>query len=140
MATELEEKLRATSDGMLRVLDQLRALEEEKRTAPPGTPRFRSLTQEIERLASGIFSHARRQTEIGAMTAEANDAVGQQPTPIEEIPPRDMATILAEWRDAERRLADATPGTPEAIKAHVDAQRLRAEYRAAHELGSTQTD
>jgi len=140
MATELEEKLRATSDEMLRVLDQLRALEAEKRSAAPGTTRFRNLTQEIERLASGIFSHARRQTEIGSLTVEANDAVGQQPTPIEEVPPRDMATILSEWRDAERRLADAMPGSAEAIKAHVDAQRLRAEYRSAHEQGSTQPD
>ncbi|MDP8905399.1 MAG: hypothetical protein M3N29_08815 [Chloroflexota bacterium] len=136
MAIELEEQLRSTSDEMLRVLDQLRALESEKRTVRPGSRRFDTLTEEIERLAAGIFTQARHQTQLGAETAAVSEAIGQQPSSIEEVAPREVPTILGEWREAERRLAEAVPGSPEAIKAHVDTQRLRQEYQRAHELGS----
>ena len=42
-----------------------------------------------------------------------------------------MAAILAEWREAARRPADATPGTAELAQLEVLASRLREEYREA---------
>ena len=56
--------------------------------------------------------------------------------PIEAIPPRDAADILAEWRQAERRLNAAQPGTAEEDAARADIDRLRAEYSRAFEQRS----
>ena len=41
-----------------------------------------------------------------------------------------LELILANWRDVERRLADAEPGTPQVEWLQAEAARLRDEYRA----------
>ena len=45
-------------------------------------------------------------------------------------------TILADWRDAERRAAGAVAGSAEEKAARADVDRLRAEYQRAHVLAS----
>ena len=53
--------------------------------------------------------------------------------PIEEVEPRSPHEILEEWRDAERRAASVAPGSPEAAELATRIERLRFEYRRAHE-------
>jgi hypothetical protein len=49
-----------------------------------------------------------------------------------DAPPRDVTTILSEWRDAERRQSTAVAGSAEETAARDDVDRLRAEYQQAH--------
>jgi hypothetical protein len=42
---------------------------------------------------------------------------------------RDVQLVLAEWRDAERRLDAADPGSDEADDARRDVGRLAIEYQ-----------
>jgi hypothetical protein len=52
--------------------------------------------------------------------------------PIDETP-RSIESILAEWRAAERRLAAAEVGSAEATEIEILIERLREEYRSAHD-------
>ncbi len=45
---------------------------------------------------------------------------------------RPLATILAEWREVERRAAEAPEGSAEAAEIEVLAARLRHEYAEAY--------
>jgi hypothetical protein len=56
------EDLQAVSQHVLAAAEQIRALEEEKRTVDPATPRFRALSDEIERLAGDIRSVSHAET------------------------------------------------------------------------------
>jgi hypothetical protein len=133
---DLEQGLRAVSDDMLHTLDQLQRLEHQKRAASPGTPRFVRLATEIEKLAALVFA----QTNTQASLAEQSHAVGQRGVelqPINEITPsRDVAVILSEWREAERRLATSAIETAEHSKAAGDVRRLREEYHLAYKSQS----
>ena len=61
--------------------------------------------------------------------ARRSDAVVDKA--INEIPPRrDAPTVLADWRDAERRLEAAHTGSSDEQEARAEIERLRAEYRA----------
>jgi hypothetical protein len=57
---EKVEDLQAVSQHMLESSARIQALETEKRTVDPGSPRFRELSDEIERLAEDMrrVSHA----------------------------------------------------------------------------------
>jgi hypothetical protein len=88
----------------------------------------------VERFADEVLRQSRRQGQM-ADEAQARVAQGQLnglTEPIEEAPSRDLHIILEEWREAERRLAAATPGSPEEQSAIADAFRLREEYVRAH--------
>jgi hypothetical protein len=45
---------------------------------------------------------------------------------------RELQSILAEWRAAERRLAEAPFGSAEHASATADAARLRERYQRAY--------
>ena len=47
------------------------------------------------------------------------------------MPHHRVETALEAWRDAERRLEEAEPGTPEEAQAHVEVEHWRAEYEEA---------
>jgi len=132
---EIEEQLRSESDQMLDAIDRLRTLEGEKRIAPPNNRQFQKLAREVERLADTIVGHAETQTDLGVAAAERHAETGEGTTPIAATP-RDVTTILGEWRDAERRAATAQAGSPEAMAAHDEVDRLRAEYQRAHRRAS----
>jgi len=53
---EVESELRVASDRILKSLEQLDSLENEKRTLKPDSARFQTLAKEIERLAADIFA------------------------------------------------------------------------------------
>lgn len=129
---EFEQDLRYTSDEMLRALERLRELESRKRKVKPGTERFRKLAEEVEALAGSIFAQTSEQQRLAAESVELTEARVIDAPPIDEMGPvRELHIILNEWRDAERRLAAAQPGSEDAADAEADAERLRQEYRRA---------
>ncbi len=105
--------LRATSDALMRDLEVLAAIEDEKRTLAPGDPRMVELAQRVEDVARRVLSATVRQrqlTEVGSEQVEAA-APGTPAASIDETP-RAIADILTEWRAAERRAAAAEPIPP----------------------------
>ncbi|HSH21021.1 MAG TPA: hypothetical protein VK992_00185 [Candidatus Caenarcaniphilales bacterium] len=132
MGMNLEQDLRYTSDEMMRALERLRLLETRKRKMKPGTDAFQKLAKEVEELAGRVFFHTQEQERLATESVELVEAALIDPHPIDEVPPnRQLQIILSEWRDAERRLAEATPGTVQASDANADIERLRLEYRRA---------
>lgn len=125
--------LRATADQMLQILDELRAMEISKRSAPIGSPEF------IE-LARSALNHGRlafRWTDLQLRLAEeaaARAARGEEPDDlrIDDVAPRPLDQILAHWREAQIRFEIAEPGSPDAAAAAADIERLREEYQTSH--------
>jgi hypothetical protein len=126
----IAEDLRGASDDLLATLDELAALEGQKRQLRPGDPMTTELSERISQLAERVLSGTvveLRLSEQALTQATAGSADG--PTaPIEETP-RPLATILDEWREAERRAAGARPASAEWLVATADSERLREEYR-----------
>ncbi len=120
-------RLREASDRLLRDLDVLATLEEEKRTTPPADPRFQQLAMRIEEIASRIFASSSQQTDLGRSIA-AEDTHGLSTI---EGTRRPVAAVLDEWRAAERMLVAAEPGSVDESEAKALAKRLRAEYQEA---------
>jgi hypothetical protein len=126
--------LRRTSDALLRDLETLIQLEEEKRTIAPGDPALVDLAARIELIAKRVLSSStsqRAQTQLIQELAEAGSPAVPD-GPIEETP-RSIEAILAAWRQAERQLDSAEPGSAEAKEAELLVDRLREEYRHAHD-------
>ena len=138
---ELEADLRNASDRLLRTLDQLAALENEKRTLKPETERFQRLAVEIERLAADVFAQTHVQRGVGERAKTVIDRTGTEISPIDDASAtRDLHTILTEWRDAERRLSTAAPESADHAAAAADIGRLRDEYHRAYTKGGRQAN
>jgi DNA-binding HxlR family transcriptional regulator len=130
--------LRATSDALMRDLEVLAAIEEEKRTLAPGDPRLVELAKRVEDVARRVLSSTVRQrqlTQVGNEQVEAAEP-GSPVTSIDETP-RAIADILAAWRAAERRATAAEPGSAEAAEARALGDHHREEYRRALEERET---
>src|SRR6266853_2325053 len=112
--------LRETFDALLRDLDVLSTIEEEKRTLEPGDPRLVQLAARIEEIAQRVLVGSVRQRQLTEVViAQVEAASPDAPdVPIEETP-RSIQAILAEWREAERRVAAAAPGSAEATEAEA---------------------
>jgi len=126
--------LRETSDALLRDLDVLSSIEEEKRLLEPGDPKLVQLASRIEEIAQRVLVGSVRQrqlTEVVIAQVEAGSPDAPE-APIEDTP-RPMQAILADWREAERRAVDAEAGSAEAAEADALVASLRDEYRRAHE-------
>ncbi len=124
--------LRATSDALMRDLEVLAAIEDEKRTLPPGDPRLVELAKRVEDVARRVLTSTVRQrllTEVGHEQVEASEP-GRPVASIDETP-RAIADILSEWRAAERRASAAEPGSAEEAEARALADHHREEYRQA---------
>jgi hypothetical protein len=123
--------LRAASDSLMQRLDRLYELESRKRELPPERPEFIRLAREIEDLSRALLFSSGEEVELAEQVhadVKAGDADAN--IPIRETPPRrDAIGVLAEWRAAERRLADAPSGSREEADARAAVERLRAEYR-----------
>lgn len=130
--------LRNTSDALLERLDRLYELEKRKRELLPDDPEFVRLAREIEDVATEALAQTTDQVTLAkrvAHIAKQGDSVVAD-LAIRDIPPgpRDATLILAEWRAAERRLADAPTDSDEEERARADVERLRHEYAAAINL------
>ena len=126
--TDASEQLRTASDQLLRDLETLGELEEEKRTLSPDEPRMLELAAQIRELAARVLGDSKAQ-EILAQVVSAHSEI--EPAPAIEETPRSIPAVLAAWREAERQLADALPESPEAEVARRRVEQLRAEYRRA---------
>lgn len=137
--TETGDALRAMSDALLRDLDVLATLEERKREIPPGDPSLVELAEQIESIAARILGESASQRVLSQRVQQLTDA-GSGAAPAETIAatPRPVAAVLAEWREAERRLAAATPGTADAAEARLLVDQLRSEYSEAHDAARRQ--
>ncbi|HET7026644.1 MAG TPA: hypothetical protein VFI28_03020 [Candidatus Limnocylindrales bacterium] len=134
MASEPE--LRETSDRVLEQLTRLAELETAKRQATPGTAAFVELSRSVEAIAAALLGSAREQTDLANTTRDLLEAAvpGRPTTPIAEVQPsREPSAILAEWRDAERRIAELEPGSPALEDIRRTIETLRDEYRRAFE-------
>jgi len=134
--TDLGPELRETSDNVLRDLDALVALEEEKRTVTPDSPRLVQLAAEVERLAARLLTATVRQRQIAA-DVHADPAAATMP-PI-EAQPRPIPEILKAWRETERDLATATAGSAEELRLRDRIDELRFEYRKAFDSRSRES-
>jgi hypothetical protein len=111
----------------------------EKRRLPLDSPRLVELATEIEVLASTVLRTSDRQTELAARitTTRARQDSVEGTTTIENLPAeRDVHAVLAEWREAERRLADLPADSTDAAIARSEIKALREEYRRAHDAAA----
>ena len=127
--TDTGAELRQTSDDVVRTLDALSALEDEKRTVQPGDPRLVVLAKEVEALAAKVLVSSVRQRNLATNLNDDPAAAAATP-PIDEQT-RPAAEILKAWRDAERALAAAEPGSGEEATARAAIEQCREEYRRA---------
>lgn len=124
---EEERELRVASDSFLTRIERLHALEEQKRELAAADTA--DLAREVETLTREVLEWAKRQTELAEAVAARRSDAG----PISTTPPRSLSVVLAEWREAERRLANERPVTAGWESARADVDRLRDEYaRACH--------
>ena len=96
--------LRDTSDELIRDLEALATLEEEKRQIAPDDTRFVDLATRIESIAMRVLVASGRQRELTEQMHRMADegSPAAVPESIEAVP-RPISEILADWRDAERR-------------------------------------
>jgi DNA-binding HxlR family transcriptional regulator len=129
--------LRETSDALLRDLDVLVTIEEEKRSLEPGDPRLVELAERIEEIARRVLAATTRQHDLTRVVRRQVDA-GSPNAPDASIDEtvRPIHAILADWREAERRAITAEAGSAEAAEANALVDRLREEYRRAHEAAA----
>lgn len=129
--------LRETSDALLRDLDVLVTIEEEKRSLEPGDPRLVELAERIEEIARRVLVGSTRQHALTrTINAEVEAGSARAPEASIDETPRSIQAILADWREAERRAIAADSGSAEAAEANALVDRLREEYRQAHEAAT----
>ncbi|MEO7664438.1 MAG: hypothetical protein ABIV26_04875 [Candidatus Limnocylindrales bacterium] len=126
--TDAGQELRVTSDTLLNDLEVLTALEAEKRTLSPDDPKMLDLAAQVQALARRVLEGTARQHRLAV-------EIHQDPSTADAIDetPRSAAAILEAWRDAERRLIAASPGTADAEVAEELVDRYREEYRRAYD-------
>jgi uncharacterized damage-inducible protein DinB len=126
----LEERLRAASDGIQLISQQLHALEEQKRSVEPNDPRFVQLAGLVRTVAAELLELASAEEAFANELSQA----GADLEPIEQVPPRQhLKEILEEWRAVERELALAPPSSAEARALVERFEQLRGEYARASE-------
>lgn len=124
----LEERLRAASDGIQLISQQLHALEEQKRSVEPHDPRFVQLAALVRIVAAELLDLASSEEAF----ANELENLAADLDPIEDVPPReDLQEILEEWRAVERKLAEAKPSSEEARALVERFEQLRIEYARA---------
>lgn len=127
--TDVHRQLRATSDELRRDLEALSALEDEKRTLQFDDPRLMEIAEQVEVIAGRVLAGTIQQTSLARQATEQAPA---SQASIEDTH-RPASAILADWREAERRAADAPEGSAEATEVGVLIARLRQEYAEAFE-------
>jgi hypothetical protein len=127
--------LRVTSDALLRDLEALMLLEEQKRELPADDPRLVELAERVQEIASRVLDRSNEQRQL-------TEAVVADPGAVAPIvrTVRTPASILAEWRELERRALGAPEGSAERTEIEVLASRLRDEYREAYAAATKRKD
>lgn len=131
--TDIADALRANSDALLRDLEVLGAIEEEKRSIPAGDPRLIELAERIEQIAHRLLGRSSDQRQLSEAAYEEVAAGAIEAAVAIDETHRPMAAILADWREAERRSAAMEADSADATEAGALVDALRKEYRRAFE-------
>jgi hypothetical protein len=131
-STDIRDALRAASDGIVIAITEVGARERMKRGVPPDDPSFAALARAVRVAAETVLRLARVE-EDNAVAVLAEPGASGLPTIEASPPPVNVAGILAEWRDVERRLREATPSTAEARRLMDEFESLRDRYAKAVE-------
>jgi hypothetical protein len=127
---DLEERLRGASDAIQLMVQQLHALETQKRRAEPSDQRFVELAALVRTTATELLELATTEETFARQLSPQPTSVDLPA--IEEVLPRhDLRQILDEWREVERRLASVDPGSADAVDLTTRFEQLRAEYARA---------
>jgi hypothetical protein len=125
-------ELRATSDLLLLDLQALGELEELKRAVPHGDPKLVDIASRIEELARKVLYGSQHQLDLSETITETTpEGMPAQIETIDDV--RSASAILAEWRDAERRMSQLKPGSAEHAETMREVELARAEYRRSFE-------
>jgi hypothetical protein len=130
-------ELNGTSQTLLEHLELLQRLEEDMRGLDATDPRVRALAAQVRVLSASVLDMSMRQRTLGEWLAAADPA---QAPAVEDAPPRELALILGDWRDAERRWRMASVGSLDAKVARADVDRFRDEYARAHAAAAEAAD
>lgn len=131
---DTSQALREASDGLLRDLEALGELEDQKRALPAGHPQTVDLSAKIEAIAERVLTRTTKQRILTTELQEQAEAGGGgAPDQSIDETPRSITAILSEWRHAERQLAAALDGSAEHEEATILVERLRLEYGRAHD-------
>jgi hypothetical protein len=125
---EIQAHLRSASDAILVLLAEVEQLETHKRGVRPADPRFAELAKDVRDSASALADFARAE-EAWADEATAADGRLSKIADSPAAPPLDE--ILVRWRQIERQLGEAAPGSAEAKKLFEAFQQVRTEYMDA---------
>ena len=133
---EVQAHLRGASDAILLLTAEVRQLEEHKRGLQPADPRFEEVATAIRQISEGLALFTREEEDWAGSEAAIVD--GGEPEKIAELQtiaetpaPPALSAILERWRDVERRLNDAAPGSDEATRLFEEFERVRELYLAA---------
>ena len=113
--TSAEDELQRSSEEFLGALHALQVMEREKRSLAPDDPRRQRLVIDIEELTLGLLGRSQYQTQLAAESAGGEPAM-----------PRQVQLVLADWRDAERRLREAHVAVR---RVSLESTRFQDEYR-----------
>jgi hypothetical protein len=126
--TDIELHLRSASDAIMVLVGELEQLEGHKRGIQPADPRFGQLATAVREAAQSLAELARDEEDWGRSARLSDPRVAS----IEHSSsPQPLPAILAKWRDIERRLETAEPGSADATALFAEFQRVRDEYLAA---------
>jgi hypothetical protein len=120
--------LRATSDRLLELVDEVAAAEHRKRQIRAGSTDFLAAATDVAILARRVERWADRERELAARTIGAAATGELEPVAIESVEPRPADRILAEWWDAVIRFGLAPRDSPERAQAAVECTQLRQQY------------
>ncbi len=135
--TDSIQELNGTSQTLLEHLELLQRLEEDRRRLEAADPRAHVLAGQIRALSASVLEMSMRQRTLGERVADATQTHAQS---VEDAPPREIALVLDDWRDAERRWRTAPVGSLDAKVARADVDRFRDEYARAHAAAAEGAD
>jgi hypothetical protein len=111
-------------------IQEVELRERKKRGVPPTDPGFPGLARDVRMAAEAALALARDE-EIEANEIASRRGDLRLPTIETSPPPQNLAEILAEWRDVERRLEAADPTSPDAARLMDEFAALRDRYQEA---------
>jgi len=112
-------------------LSHLAETETRKRSVPTDTPEFLRLARVADEAGRMVARWTAAQLEAASQAADLVQQGVMTGTPIDQVAPRPLAKILAQWREAEHRLSAAGSGSRERLDAAADLERFRQEYQDA---------
>ncbi|HLX34869.1 MAG TPA: hypothetical protein VKR30_06440 [Candidatus Limnocylindrales bacterium] len=124
----IEQHLRSASDAILLLVGEVEQLERHKRGVRPQDPRFDVLAKAVSDAAAALAAFTE------AEEAWGHDADGARSTVssiADSAAPPTLSAILQRWREIERQLNEAAPGSPEAEALFEEFERVRAQYMTA---------